>query len=80
MDTFTRSLYQSFSFENMRVVAEVIFFPIRFYRKIYFIENLLQNFVFSFFILLSRMFPWMNKFLFTGNSFLPRLIKKEVYK
>ena len=69
MDTFTRSLYQSFSFENMRVLAEVIFFPIRLYRKIYFIENLLQNFVFSFFILLSRMFPWMNKFLLQETVF-----------
>ena len=29
----------------MRLVIEVIFFPIKFYRKIYFIERLLQNFV-----------------------------------
>ena len=37
-------------------------------------ESLLQNFI-SF--LRSHMFPWMNKFIFTENIFLPRLIKDE---
>ena len=32
-----------------------------------------------FHFLLSRMFPWMNKFLFTENNFLTSLIKKENY-
>ena len=30
-----------------------------------------------FLFLLSRMLPWMNKFLITENIFLPRLIQQE---
>ena len=52
-----RSLCHSFSFENIRVVVEVIYFPFKFYKKIYFMESLLRNFFISFFILLSHMFP-----------------------
>ena len=37
-------------------------------------ENLLQKFIF---LLLSHIFPWMNKFFITENIFLPRLLKQE---
>ena len=65
----------SFSFANMRFLVKVIFFLLNPTRRFTFMESLLQNFVISFFT--SHMFPWMNKFLFTENSFLPRLIKQE---
>ena len=42
-------------------------------------ESLLQNFVICF-LNLTYMFSWMNKFIFTENNFLPRLIKEESYR
>ena len=70
-----RSLYHSFNFVNMRFVVKVIFFPIKFYKKIYFHGNFITKF--HFFFLLSYIFPWINKFLLTESYCLPRLIKQE---
>ena len=69
-------IFHSLNFVNMRFVVKVKFFPIKFYKKIYFHGNFITTF-FLFSFLLSHMFPWMNKFLFTENNFLPRLINQE---
>ena len=65
-------LCHSFNFVNMRF--QIIFFRIKFCKKIYFHGKFVTDFLFL--ILLSRMFPWMNK-LFYKNNFLPRLMKQE---
>ena len=72
------SSHHRFNFENMRYVAEVLFFPIKFYRKIYFHEKFVTVFCYSCFTL--HMFHWMNKFSFRENNFLACLIKKETYR
>ena len=46
-----RSLRHSFNFENMKRVVEVIFFTVKFYKKIYLHGKYIQNFVISFFTL-----------------------------
>ena len=42
-------------------------------------DGLLQNFVISFVLLHSHMFPWMNKFFSIKKNFLPCLIKQKSY-
>ena len=76
---FVEVLCHSFNFVNMRFVAKVVFFwnlffINNFFKKIYFHKSLLHNFVY----LLLHMFLWMNKFLFTENNFLPRLMNRKV--
>ena len=44
-----RSLRHSFNFENMKVVVEVICFPIKFYKKIYFHGKYVTEFCYFFF-------------------------------
>ena len=73
---YWRSLYHSFNFVNMRFVVEVIFFFIKFYRKIFFMESLLQNLVIPVFTLVYLSLD--EKFIFTENNFCPRLIKRKV--
>ena len=63
-----RTLCHSFNFVNMRFV-KIIFFPV-----IYLHGKFITEF---YFFLFSYMFSWMNKFLFTENMFLPRIIKQE---
>ena len=64
----------------MRLVAKVIFFfPFKFYRNIYFYELQVYYRILLFLFLLSHIFPWVNKFLSTEDSFLPRLTKQESY-
>ena len=70
-----RSLCHSFNFVDMRFVVTVIFFPIKFYRKIYGHGKFLEFCCFFFF---SHIFPWMDKFLFTENNFLPCSINRKV--
>ena len=62
-----RSLYYSFNFVNMRFLVKLYFSLLNSTRRFTFMESLL----------LSHMFPCMNKFLFTEDNFLPRLIKQE---
>ena len=76
-----RSLTYSFNFENLKILPqqlEVIFSPIKFYKKIYFHGKYVQNFVISFFtltyVLLDELIP------FHGKNFAPRSIKKESYR
>ena len=45
-----RSLCHSSSFKNVIFAVEVYIFFIKFYRKIYFIEGLLNNFISFYFI------------------------------
>ena len=78
---FLEVLCHSFNFVNMRFVAKVEFFGIYFsliissrrftFTKVYYIILL------SLYLLL-HMFPWMNKFLFTENNFLPPLMNRKV--
>ena len=78
-----RSLYHSFTFINMKVVDQVIFCPIKFY-KIY--SYISEFYIFSYshhllsffnsFPFLMTMLSQMSKFRFTENNFLPRLIKQ----
>ena len=72
-----RSLCHFFNFVNMRFVVKVIFFSIKFYKKIYFRGKFVTEFCF---FLLSLMFLWKNMFLFIENDFLFRLIKQESYR
>ena len=73
----------NFNYVNMRFVVKVIFFPIKFYKKIYFHGKFVTEFFYFFFYshicsLGSWNYnAWMNKFLFTENNFLPRLMKQE---
>ena len=60
----------------MRFVVEVIFFFIKFYRKTFFMESLLQNLVIPVFTLVYLSLD--EKFIFTENNFCPCLIKKKV--
>ena len=71
-----RSLCHSFNFVNMRFIVKVIFFPIKFYKKLYFHGKFITDFVVSFFILT---YVPLNKFVFTENNDLPCLIKQESY-
>ena len=72
-----RSLCHFFNFVNMRFVVKVIFFSIKFYKKIYSRGKFVTEFCF---FLLSLMFLWKNMFLFIENDFLFRLIKQESYR
>ena len=72
-----RSLCHFFNFVNMRFVVKVIFFSIKFYKKIYFRGKFVTEFCF---FLLSLMFLWKNMFLFIENNFLFRLIKQGSYR
>ena len=47
------------------------------YKKIYLHGKFIIEFIIEFLFLLSHMFPWMNKFLITGNMFLPRLVNRK---
>ena len=69
------SLCYSFNFVNMRFAVEIKFFAIKLCKKIYFHVKFVTEFYFLFFF--SHMFNWMNKFFFTENNFLPRLINKN---
>ena len=56
----------------MRFVLKVIFFPIKFYMKIYFHGKFIAEFYYNkylFLFLLSHMFPWIDKLFFTENNF-----------
>ena len=72
-----KSLCRSFfGFVNLRFVAKVTFFPIKFYKKIYFHGKFITEF--CLFFLLSHMFPWMTKLLFKENNSLPCLMNRKV--
>ena len=73
-----RSLFHTFVLKIWDLLLRYIFLSIQYFTKIYFIESLLQNFVICFFVVISHMFLWMNKFPFTGNNFLPHLKKRKV--
>ena len=77
---FVEVLCYKFNFVNMRFVVKVIFFG-TYFSLLILQEDLfpwkVANKILLFPLLLSHMFPWMNKFLFTENNFLPRLIKEE---
>ena len=65
---FAEILCHSLNFVNMRELQlRLYFFPTKFYKSIYCLESLLQNFSISF--LLSHMFPWMNKYSFLHKIF-----------
>ena len=68
-----RSLCHSFTFVNMVFVAEVVFFPIKFYKKIYFHGKFVTEFVISFFSL-----TYLSE-LFLRNNFRFRVTKKGPY-
>ena len=70
-----RCLCHSFNFVNMIFVVMVIFFPIKSYGKIYCHSKILE---FCYFFFFSHIFPWMNKFLFTENKYLPCSINRKV--
>ena len=61
----------------MRFAVEVILFPTKFCRKIYFHGKIVTE-LFSFFTL-SHMLSWMDQFFFSENNFLHRLVKQECY-
>ena len=46
-----RSSCQSFTFINMRFVVKVIFFPVKFYKKIYFQGKYIKEYYFFIFTL-----------------------------
>ena len=63
-----RSLCHSFSFENMRFAVDGYAFPYQILQE----DLLHRKFVTEccyFSILLSHMFPWMNKFLFKSSFY-----------
>ena len=51
-------------------------------KKIYLHGKFIIEFIIEFLFLLSHVFPWMNKFLITENTFLPRLhiVSSKVFK
>ena len=59
--------YLYFYVSFMRFV-KVIFFPMKFYKKIYLHGKFITKFI---------SFLWMNKFLIMKNIFSPRLVKRE---
>ena len=69
-----RSLCQSFNFVNTRFAAEIIFFPIKLSREIYFHVKFITEFYCLFFCFHLCPFGWVN-LLFTENNFFHRLIK-----
>ena len=46
---FVEVLCQSFTFVNMRFVVKIVFFPIKFYKKIYFHGKFITEFYFFFY-------------------------------
>ena len=72
-----RSLCHSFSFENMRFAVDGYAFSYQILQE----DLLHRKFVTEccyFSILISHMLPWMNKFLFKSNNFLPRFMKRKI--
>ena len=67
MNTFTILISHSFNFVNMTFIVK--------FRRIYFHGMFITELCFLF----SHIFPWINKFLFTENNFLPRSIKQGSY-
>ena len=67
------SNYRKFKLER----GNCNFFRIKFYKKVYFQRKFITRLC-CFFFLLSYMFPWMSKFVFTGSNFLPRLIHRKL--
>ena len=61
----------------MRFAVEVILFPTKFCRKIYFNGKFVTEF-FSF-CTLSHMLSWIDQFFFIENNFLHCLVKQECY-
>ena len=70
---FVEDLCHRFNFVNMRFAVKVIFFGT--YFSLLILQDLFSRKVcykmLLFLFLLSHMFPWMNRFLFTENNFLP---------
>ena len=74
-DEYFRPVFVEVLCHSFMRFAKVIFFPMKLYKKIYLHGKFIKEFILKFLFLLSRMFPWMNKFLITENMLLPRLVK-----